>query len=65
MSCLNSPRNDNFSSQTANTTTISGIRVTIGKNLMEVLTDGRPQSEMPGFNWSTPTKGPHKGDHGK
>lgn len=32
---------------------------------MEVLTDGRPQSEMLGFYWSTSTEGPHKGDHGK
>lgn len=67
ISCLNSPRKDNFSAQTANTRMISQIRVTIGtnNNWNKVLTDGRPQREMPGFYWSTSTEGPHKVDHGK
>lgn len=55
---------DNFSSQTANTWKISGIRVTIEKNPMKVLTDGRPQSEMPGFYWLSSTEGQHKVDQG-
>lgn len=32
---------------------------------MRVLTDGRPQGEMPGFYWSRSTEGPHKVHHGK